>query len=60
MDNAIARGELSDGTSPTALMDVVFGVTVMHPTGTPTHGCEITLAHAEEYPARLADAILAP
>ncbi|MGC9538912.1 TetR/AcrR family transcriptional regulator [Streptomyces sp. UG1] len=57
--NAVARGDLPAGTSPTVLMDLVFGATMMHATVTPIAMREKARARADAYLDELVDTILA-
>ncbi len=57
--NAIARGDLPAGASPTVLMDLVFGATMMHATVTPVTMREKARERADAYLDALVDTILA-
>ncbi|MEH0573203.1 TetR-like C-terminal domain-containing protein [Streptomyces sp. B21-108] len=57
--SAVARGDLPPGTSPTVLMDLVFGATMMHATVTPVGMREKAHARADAYLDELVDTILA-
>lgn len=57
--NAIARGQLPAGTSPTVLMDMLFGASMMHATITPPALRSTAEAHAGAYLDQLVDAVIA-
>jgi len=57
--NAIARGDLPAAASPTVLMDLLFGATMMHATVTPIHMREQVRANAAAYLDTLVATILA-
>ncbi|MGC4998435.1 TetR/AcrR family transcriptional regulator [Streptomyces sp. DT195] len=57
--NAVDRGDLPPGSSPTVLMDLVFGATMMHATVTPVSMRDKARARADDYLDELVDTILA-
>lgn len=57
--NAIARNQLPAGTSPTVLMDMLFGASMMHATITPTTLRSTAEARAGTYLDQLVDAVIA-
>ncbi|MEV5753120.1 TetR/AcrR family transcriptional regulator [Actinoallomurus sp. NPDC052308] len=56
---AVARGELPEGTSPTILMDMLFGAAMMHATVTPAGMRDAARANAADYLDALVETILA-
>ncbi|MDQ0989337.1 TetR/AcrR family transcriptional regulator [Streptomyces sp. V3I7] len=57
--NAVDRGDLPPGSSPTVLMDLLFGATMMHATVTPVSMRDKARARADDYLDELVDTILA-
>jgi AcrR family transcriptional regulator len=57
--NAIDRYQLPAGTSPTVLLDMLFGASMMHATATPAALRSTAEAHAADYLDQLVDAVLA-
>jgi AcrR family transcriptional regulator len=57
--NAVRRGQLPVGTSPTVLMDMLFGASMMHATVTPAALRSTAEAHAADYLDQLVDAVIA-
>jgi AcrR family transcriptional regulator len=57
--NAVARGDLPPGTSPTVLMDLLFGAAMMHATVTPAPLRDTARARSQSYLDELVDTILA-
>lgn len=57
--NAIGRGQLPAGTSPTVLMDMLFGGVMMHATVTPPALRSTAQAHAGAYLDQLVEAVIA-
>ncbi|GAB2666147.1 TetR/AcrR family transcriptional regulator [Gordonia jinhuaensis] len=57
--NAIERGELPRGTSPTVLMDMLFGASVMHASITPPGLRSVAQERSADYLDALVDAVIA-